>query len=138
MGLQIVTAFTTAHGFPVSSVYCRIKRILYTPIRDPEYTIALEFETHLSREARLAGSLPLSIPGVAPQTTVTGGFGDMTYLYGLLKTSLESQGLVVEDVIEPPPPMDISGSTPEVSQQSSESTQTTPPTLPPPEESQQS
>lgn len=129
MGLQLQTSFDTPQGFSVTSVYCRIARVLFDAIGSGEYTITLSPETYLSREHRLNGKFPLGTPGVPTVISVRGVLGDMTYLYGLLKSSLESRGLVVEDVLEP---------TPEVSQQSSESTQTTLPTPPQPEAPQES
>jgi hypothetical protein len=129
MGIQIQTAFTTAHGFAVSSVYCRISRIIFDPIRDPQYTVTLQVETYLTRDCRLEGKLSLPIPNVPSTVALLGTFGDMAYVYSLLKTHLESQGLTVEDVLEP---------TPEASPQSSESTPSTLPTPPPPSESPES
>ena len=123
MGIQIQTAFTTAHGFTVPSVYCRIGRIIFDPIRDPQYTVTLQVETHLTRASRLEGKLPLPIPNVPSTVALLGTFGDMAYVYSLLKTHLESQGLTVEDVIEPPTPEPEPEPTPEASPQSSESTQ---------------
>ncbi len=133
MGIQIQTSFTTAHGFAVSSVYCRIGRIIFDPIRDPQYTVTLQIESYLTRDCRLEGKLSLPIPGLPTTLSLLGTLGDMAYLYGLLKTHLESQGLTVEDVLEPAPEP-----TPEVSQQSSESTPSTLPTPPPPSESPES
>ena len=129
MGIQIQTSFTTAHGFAVSSVYLRIGRVIFDPVRDPQYTATLQLESYLTRDCRLEGKLPLPIPGLPTTVSFATTFCDMASLYGLLKTSLEAQGLTVEDVLEPPPEP-----TPEVSQQSSESTQPTLPTPPPPEE----
>lgn len=121
MGIQIQTSFTTAHGFAVSSVYLRIGRVIFDPVRDPQYTATLQLESYLARDCRLKGKLPLPIPGLPTTVSFATTFCDMASLYGLLKTSLETQGLTVEDVLE-------------VSPQSSESTPPTLPTPPPPEE----
>ena len=129
MGLLIHTSFDTAQGFSVASVYCRIARFTHDPRGSGMYTITLKPETHLSRDARLAGKMPLPTPGLPELLSMDGALGDMVYLYSLLKSDLESRGWTVEDVLEP---------TPEVSQQSSESTQTTLPTPPPPEAPQES
>jgi len=110
MGIQINTSFTTAHGLAVPSVYCRIGRVSFDPIRDPEYTVTLQVESYLTRDSRIEGKLPLPIPGLPSTVSFRGVFGDMAYLYGLLKVQLEYQGFTVEDVLEP---------TPEVSPQSS-------------------
>ncbi len=126
MGLLIQTSFETQQGFAVSSVYCRINGVTFDPVGGGEYTITMKPQTYISRERRLDGKRPISTPGLPDYLSLTGTFGDMAYLYGLLKTHLEGQGLTVEDVLEPP--------TPEVSQQSSESTPPTLPTPPPPEE----
>ncbi len=97
------------------------------------YTITLKPETHLSRDARLAGKMPLPTPGLPELLSMDGVLSDMVYLYSLLKSDLESRGWTVEDVLESPPeppaPTETSPTEPEptpepeVSQQSSESTQ---------------
>jgi len=125
MGLLIQTSFETQQGFAVSSVYCRINGVTFDPLGGGEYTITMKPQTYISRERRLDGKSPISTPGLPEHLSIRGTFGDMSYVYALLKTHLEDQGLTVEDVIE-------------ASQQSSESTPTTPPTPPPPSESQES
>jgi hypothetical protein len=130
MGLLVHTQFETAEGLPVTGVYCRLSRMSYQPVTATTYHIALEHHTFVSRERRLAGKLPIQTPGIPGVFTVIGAYGDVPYLYGLLKTHLEAQGLTVEDVLEPEPEP-----TPEASQQSSESTPSTLPTPPTPSES---
>ena len=130
MGLLIQTSFETQQGFAVSSVYCRINGVSLDPVGGGQYTITMKPETYISRERRLDGKSPIPTPGLPDYLSLRGVFGDMAYLYGLLKAHLESQGLTVEDVLEPPPEP-----TPEVSPQSSESTPSTPPTPPTPSES---
>jgi hypothetical protein len=133
MGLLIQTTIETPQGITVTNPYCRITSVLYDVLSGGEYTITLRVQTHLSRDRRLEGKEPIPTPGLPDQVTIRGTFGDMTYLYGLLKTHLESRGLTVEDVIEPPAPEPEP--TPEASQQSSESTPSTLPTPPTPSES---
>jgi hypothetical protein len=103
MGIRIVAAFTTPHGFPVSEVYCRIKRVILDPIRDPEYIVTIYFETHLSREDRLMYKETIQVPGITDMITVQASTGDMTSFYQYLKDFLVSQNFAIEDVIEPPP-----------------------------------
>jgi hypothetical protein len=128
MGITIVASFETLEGIPISSPYCRITQVMYDSAGNGVFTITMKVETHYSRDARLGGKFPIRAPGLPSLVSVSGTIGDMTYLYGRLKTHLEAQGLTVEDVLEP---------TPEASLQSSESTQTTLPTPPPPEEPQE-
>jgi len=61
-------------------------------------------EFHLDRTARLLGKSPIRIPNLGDGQTYVGVLGDMSYLYDVLKTSLEASGFVVENVIEEPPP----------------------------------
>lgn len=96
----------------MTDVYCRIARLIYQPIASGSYHITLEPQTFVSRERRLEGKAPLQTPGIPSGITVVGAFGDMSYVYGLLKTHLESKGFTVEDVLEPAPSMDVSGTTP--------------------------
>ena len=103
MGLLIHTSFDTAQGFSVASVYCRIARFTHDPRGSGMYTITLKPETHLSRDARLAGKMPLPTPGLPELLSMDGVLGDMVYLYSLLKSDLESRGWTVEDVLESPP-----------------------------------
>jgi hypothetical protein len=133
MGLLIQTSFETPQGFSITNVYCRIKRVIYDPVRPGPYIITLSPETHLCRDRRLEGKQSIPTPGLSDSISVYGQMGDMASLYGLLKTQLEAQGFTVEDVIEPAPEP-----TPEASQQSSESTPSTLPTPPPPSESPES
>lgn len=130
MGLLIQTSFETPQGFAVSSVYCRINGVTFDPLGGGEYTITLQPQTYISRERRLEGKIPIATPGLPNYLSLRGTFGDMAFLYGLLKTHLEAQGLTVEDVLEPAPEP-----TPEASPQSSESTPSTLPTPPTPSES---
>lgn len=125
MGIHITATFETLEGIPISSVYSRITQVMYDSAGQGVFTITMKVETHYSRDARVGGKFPIRAPGLPSLVSVSGTIGDMPYLYGLLKTYLEAQGLTVEDVLEP---------TPEVSLQSSESTPPTLPTPPPPEE----
>ena len=136
MGLLVHASIQTAYGLSVPSVYCRISRVIFDPIGSGQYSITLTPNLFVSRECRLDGKMPLPTALLPSDLTLPGTFGDMAFLYGLLKTHLESQGFTVEDVIEPPAPEPEP--TPEASPQSSESTPSTLPTPPPPSESPES
>jgi hypothetical protein len=133
MGLLVHASIQTAYGLSVPSVYCRISRVIFDPIGSGQYSITLTPNLFVSRECRLDGKMPLPTALLPSGLTLPGTFGDMAFLYGLLKTHLEAQGLTVEDVIEPPTPEPEP--TPEASPQSSESTPSTLPTPPTPSES---
>jgi hypothetical protein len=100
MGILIRTTFDTPHGFTVTDVYCRITRVTFDPAPGGDYVITLKYETHLSRDRRLAGALPLSIPDTPELLSTSGVMGDMTYVYGRLKEALQGRGFTVEDVLE--------------------------------------
>ena len=138
MGLHIQLQFETPEGLPVTSVYCRIGRVIFDRVTSHRYSVTLQPEAYVSRDHRLQQKRPLQPPGLPAVLTFLGTFGDMAYVYSLLKTHLESQGLTVEDVIEPPTPEPEPEPTPEASPQSSESTPSTLPTPPPPSESPES
>lgn len=104
MGLTIQTSFQTSEGFSVTSVYCRIIEVIFRPYTQNQSTITFKMEFHLDRNARLLGKAPVRIPNLGDAQTYVGVLGDMSYLYDVLKTSLEASGFVVENVIEESPP----------------------------------
>ena len=104
MGLLIHTSFETPQGFPVSSVYCRITRFTFDPQSGGRFLITMKTETFLSRDARLTGKQPVTVPNFPDLFTVEGVFGDMQALYAMLKTTLESSGFTVENVDPDPEP----------------------------------
>ncbi len=104
MGLLIQTSFQTPEGFPVASVYCRIVEVIFRPYTGGQYTVSFQMEFYANRDARLVGRLPVQVPNLGSGQTYVGNIGDMTYLYGLLKTNLESAGFVVENVDPDPVP----------------------------------
>ena len=104
MGLLIHTSFETQQGFSVSSVYLRITRFTLDPLGGGQYIITVKTETHLDRDRRLQGKLPLVTPGIPELISLQGELRDMAYLYALLKTNLESSGFTVENVDPDPEP----------------------------------
>jgi len=104
MGLLIHTSFQTPEGYTLTSVYCRIVEVLYRPHSGGQYTISYKMEFYVDRNARLNGKQPIRIPTLGDGQTYVGTFGDITYLYGLLKTNLESAGFTVESVDPDPEP----------------------------------
>jgi hypothetical protein len=104
MGLLIQTSFQTPEGFPVASVYCRIVEVIFRPYTGGQYTVSFQMEFYANRDARLVGRLPVRVPNLGSGQTYVGNIGDMPYLYGLLKTNLESAGFVVENVDPDPVP----------------------------------
>ena len=104
MGLLIQTSFDTAQGFAVTSVYCRINRITFDPQTGGQYIITVKPETHISRDRRLEGKLPVTTPGIPELVSLQGEMGNMSYIYGLLKSELVSRGFTVEDVNPDPTP----------------------------------
>ncbi len=104
MGLRVYTSFQTPEGFSVSSVYCRIIEVIFRPYIVAQSTISIRMEFYIDRNARLAGRAPVQVPAIGNGQTYVGTIGNMTYLYDVLKTSLQASGFVVEDVIEEPPP----------------------------------
>lgn len=103
MGLLIQAQFETPEGLSVSSVYCRIGRIILDPAGSSEYTITMYPWTYVSREQRLRQKRVLQIPGLPTTVSFQGAVGDMASFYGRLKTHLETLGHLVEDVFEPTP-----------------------------------
>jgi len=104
MGLLIQTSFDTPQGFPVTSVYGRITRFTYDPIGAGQYVITVKVETHVSRDRRLEGKLPVPTPGIPELISLQGELQSMAYLYSLLKADLVSKGFTVEDVDPDPTP----------------------------------
>ena len=98
MGILIHTSFETPEGFSVTGVYCRIVEVTFRPQGSGEFAVALRMEYYIDRPARLAGRLPVRVPTLGDGQTYIGSFGDMPYLYTLLKTNLESSGFTVENV----------------------------------------
>lgn len=104
MGLLIHAPFETPQGFSVSSVYARIVRFIFDPQPAGRFLITMKTETFLSRDARLTGKQPVTVPNFPDLFTVEGVFGDMQALYAMLKTTLESSGFTVENVDPDPEP----------------------------------
>lgn len=98
MGLLIHTSFETPEGFPVTGVYCRIVEVTFRPQSGGQFAVSYRIECHVDRPARLKGRSPVQVPNLGTGQTYLGAFGDMTYLYGLLKTNLEEAGFTVENV----------------------------------------
>ncbi len=61
-------------------------------------------EFYVDRNARLNGKQPIRVPTLGDGQTYVGTFGDITYLYGLLKENLESAGFTVDNVDPDPIP----------------------------------
>jgi cell division septation protein DedD len=104
MGLLIHTSFETPEGFSVTGVYCRIVEVTFRPQSAGQFAVSFRMDYHIDRPARLNGRLPIQVPALGSGQTYIGSFGDMTYLYGLLKTNLEEAGFTVENVDPDPEP----------------------------------
>ena len=61
-------------------------------------------EFYVDRNARLSGKQPIRVPTLGDGQTYVGTFGDITYLYGLLKENLECAGFTIENVDPDPAP----------------------------------
>lgn len=97
MGLLVYTTFETPEGITIQNVYVRI--VSYTVDVGGHTTI--KNEAYISREKRLEGRRALSVPSLSNQISVPySGTPDFTTLYETLKTSFESSGFTVEDVLE--------------------------------------
>lgn len=104
MGLLIHTSFETPEGLAVTGVYCRIVEVTFRPTGGGLFAVAFRMEFFVDRPARLNGRHPIRVPTIGDGQTYVGEFGDITYLYGLLKTNLEEAGFSVEDVDPDPIP----------------------------------
>ena len=104
MGLLIHTSFQTQEGISITSVYCRIVEVIYRPHSGGQYTISYKMEFYVDRNARLNGKQPIRVPTLGDGQTYVGTFGDITYLYGLLKENLEGAGFTIENVDPDPAP----------------------------------
>lgn len=104
MGLTVHTSFETPEGYSITSVYCRIVEVLYRPHSGGEYTISYKMEFYVDRNARINGKQPIRVPTIGDGQTYVGTFGDIAYLYGLLKTNLEGAGFTVDNVDPDPTP----------------------------------
>lgn len=100
MGILIHTSFQTPEGFSITGVYCRIIEFAFRPHSNGQFAISYRLEYHIDRQARLSGKLPIRIPTLGDGQTFVGNFGDMPYVYGVLKTNLQDAGFTVEDVLE--------------------------------------
>ena len=105
MGLLITTNFETNEGIHITSVYGRII-MLQTWFEGQVVSLRIRLETYVNREKRLQGRAPLKVPGLveiiaAPGVPTTDAWSTMEFLYGVVKCQLESDGFVVENVLEP-------------------------------------
>jgi hypothetical protein len=101
MGLHVHTAFETPEGFSVTDVYCRIVEFTFRCKPDGGYFIFVHTRLYLSRDRRLGGKEPVRTPDLLDMWTFEGPFGDIAYLYGLLKAAIEERGISVDNVFEP-------------------------------------
>jgi hypothetical protein len=104
MGLIVHTSFQTPEGFLVTSVYCRIVEVILRPYVREQLTMSIRMDFYADRTARLLGRMPIQIPTLGNGQTYVGTVGSMSYFYDVLKARLEAVGLVVENVLEDPPP----------------------------------
>jgi hypothetical protein len=104
MGLIVHTSFQTPEGFLVTSVYCRIVEVILRPYMREQLTMSIRMDFYADRTARLLGRMPIQIPTLGNGQTYVGTVGSMSYFYDVLKARLEEVGLVVENVLEDPPP----------------------------------
>lgn len=104
MGLLINTDFETNEGIHVTSVYGRVV-MLQTWFEGQNVSLRIKLETYVNREKRLSGRAPIKVPGLveiiaAPFVSSTDAWSSMGFLYNIVKTRLESDGFVVQDVFE--------------------------------------
>jgi hypothetical protein len=109
MGLLIQITFDTPEGIPIANVYSKLTEIDCTFLSRTQARLLVKHETFVSREKRVGGARSLKAPGVPEYIVVnvspgTDLWGNMGFLYLTLKTELEAQGFVVEDVLEDPEP----------------------------------
>lgn len=98
MGLLIHTNFTTAEGFPVTTVYLRIVFFSYNLASKD---LVIQHECYLNREKRLQGFRRLYTPGMSESYSYqSNSIPTMASLYTLLKTTLTDLEFVVDDVFE--------------------------------------
>ena len=103
MGLRVLTEFDTPEGFPVTSVYLRIARLLLSNFVNRNVTITIMIESHISREKRLINASTVPVPAMPysfdfeiPMSSCT----EFDMLYTHVKQCLMERGFTVEDVFE--------------------------------------
>lgn len=104
MGLLIQTAFESAEGIPITSVYCKISSVRCAFAR--KVTVTIQCEAFVSRDKKIQGRRCIYPPGLSELTTVTvplsGGWNSLESLYGILRSRFITDGFIVEDVFEEP------------------------------------
>lgn len=98
MGLNILTSFSTAEGFEIQSIYCRIVMFTYNLINK---SVSVQYNFYINRDKRLQGYSSISFPKASQSYTFTSqAVPTMSELYAFLKITLEELEFAVEDVLE--------------------------------------
>jgi hypothetical protein len=98
MGLLVTIDFQTPEGFPVTEVYVRIVHMTHDLISN---MTVVRFNCYISREKRLEGRKPLTIPNLSDVVVFPAiTFPHIDMLYYHLKRNIVQNGFSVEDVLE--------------------------------------